>query len=83
MSLPTPDETLTKPTIDEILENMPDRDLADFAVEATRVVKRRLARGQGRGPRSKGPDRRKSPLADALQRIGNELMAFEDSNTIE
>ena len=50
VALTTPGEALTKPTIDEILENMPDRDLADFVVEATRVVKRRLARGQGRGP---------------------------------
>jgi hypothetical protein len=68
----------TKPEIDELLHGMPDQELAYLAVEATRLVKRRLARGQGRGLRQKGPARRQSPLDDALRRIGSELMEFED-----
>ena len=79
----TPVKALTKPTIDEILEDMPDRELADLVVEATRLVKRRLARGQGRGLRSKGAGRQTSPLTDALHRIGRELMEFEDSDALE
>ena len=62
---------------------MPDRELADLVVEAMRLVKRRLARGQGRGLRSKGAGRQTSPLTDALHRIGRELMEFEDSDALE
>jgi hypothetical protein len=57
---------------------MPDQELAYLAVEATRLVKRRLARGQGRGLRLKGSGRGRSSLDDALRRIAGELMAFED-----
>jgi hypothetical protein len=67
----------TKPEIDELLDGMSDQELAYLAVEATRLVKRRLARGQGRGLRSKGSGRGQSPLDDALRRIGGELMEFE------
>jgi hypothetical protein len=69
----------TRPEIDELLDGMPDQELAYLAVEATRLVKRRLTRGQGRGLRSKGAGRGRSPLDDALRRIGGELMEFEDS----
>jgi hypothetical protein len=68
----------TRPEIDELLDSMPDQELAYLAVEATRLMKRRLARGQGRGLRPRGPGRRQSPLHDALRRIGGELMEFED-----
>lgn len=68
----------TRPEIDELLDDMPDQELAYLAVEATRLVKRRLTRGQGRGLRSKGSGRGRSPLDDALRRIGGELMEFED-----
>ena len=68
----------TRPEIDELLDGMPDQELAYLAVEATRLVKRRLVRGQGRGLRPKGAGRGRSPLDDALHRIGGELMEFED-----
>jgi hypothetical protein len=69
--------TPTRPEIDELLEELPDQELAYLVVEATRLVKRRLVR-QGRGPRPKGYRKGKSPLDDALRRIGGELMEFED-----
>src|SRR5215211_4234185 len=69
----------TRPDIDVLLDGMPDQDLAYLAIEATRLVKRRLARGQGRGLRPKGSGRGLSPLDNALRRIGGELMEFEDS----
>jgi hypothetical protein len=69
--------TPTRPEIDELLEELPDQELAYLVVEATRLVKRRLVR-QGRGPRPKGDRKGKSPLDDALRRIGGELMEFED-----
>ena len=68
----------TRPEIDELLNGMRDQELAYLAVEATRLVKRRLVRGQGRGLRPKGAGRGRSPLDDALHRIGGELMEFED-----
>jgi hypothetical protein len=68
----------TRPEIDEFLDGMPDQGLAYLAVEATRLMKRRLSRRQGRGPRPKGPGQRPSPLDDALRRIGGELMEVED-----
>jgi hypothetical protein len=68
----------TRPEIDELLDGMPDQELAYLAVEATRLVKRRLVRGQGRGLRPKGAGRGRSPLDEALVRIGGELMEFED-----
>ena len=68
----------TRPEIDEFLDELPDQELAYLAVEATRLVKRRLARGQGRGLRSKGAGQGTSPLDEALRRIGRELMEFED-----
>jgi hypothetical protein len=78
VSLGTLGAKATRPEINELLDSMPDRELAYLAVEATRLVKRRLARGQGRGLRPKGAGRGKSPLDDALVRIGGELMEFED-----
>ena len=39
----------TRPEIDAFLDGLPDQELAYLAVEATRLVKRRLARGQGKG----------------------------------
>jgi hypothetical protein len=68
----------TRPEIDELLDAMPDQELAYLAIEATRLVKRRFARGQGRGLRPNGSGRPQSPLADALRRISGELMEFED-----
>jgi len=77
-SLGTLGAKATRPEIDELLDGMPDQELAYLAVEATRLVKRRLAQGQGRGLRSKGVGRGRSPLDDALHRIGGELMEFEN-----
>ena len=37
----------TKSEIDAILDGLPDQELAYLAVEATRLVKRRPARGEG------------------------------------
>ena len=68
----------TRPEIDAFLDGLPDQELAYLAVEATRLVKRRLARGQGRGLRSKGAGQGTSPLDEALRRIGRELMEFAD-----
>jgi hypothetical protein len=53
-------------------------ELAYLAIEATRLVKRRLARGQG-GLQPKGSGQGRSPLDDALRRIGGELMEVEHS----
>ena len=78
VSLGTLGAKATRPEIDELLDGMPDQELAYFALEATRVVKRRRVRGQGRGLRPKGTGRGKSPLDDALVRIVGELMEFED-----
>ncbi len=78
VSLGTLGAKATRPEIDELLDGMPDQELAYLAVEATRLVKRRLVRGQGRGLRPKGAGRGRSPLDDALVRIGGELMEFED-----
>jgi hypothetical protein len=78
MSLGRLGTTPTRPKIDDLLDGMPDQELAYLAVEATRLVKRRLARGQGRGLQPKGSGRGLSPLDDALRRIGGELMEFED-----
>ena len=68
----------TRPEIDDLLDGMPDQELAYLAIEAMRLVKRRLARGQGRGLRPKGSGRGLSPLDDALRRIAGELMEFEN-----
>jgi hypothetical protein len=78
MLLATLGAKATRPEIDELLDDMPDQELAYLAVEATRLVKRRLVRGQGRGPRHKAGGRGVSPLDDALRQIGGELMEFED-----
>ena len=78
VSLGTLGAKATRPEIDEFLDGMPDQELAYVAVEATRLVKRRLARREGRGLRPKGAGRGQSPLDDALVRIGGELMEFED-----
>lgn len=55
VSLGTLGAKATRPDIDELLDGMPDQELAYLAVEATRPVKRRLVRGQGRGLRPKAP----------------------------
>src|SRR3712207_552301 len=78
VSLGTLGAKATRPEIDELLDSMPDQELAYLAVEATRLVKRRLARGQARGPRPKGAGSGRSPLDDALHRIAGELMEIED-----
>jgi hypothetical protein len=77
VSLATLGARATRPEIDELLDRLPDQELAYLAVEATRLVKRRLARGQGRGLRSETGGGGKSPLDDALRWIGGELMEFE------
>jgi hypothetical protein len=69
---------VTKPEIDEFMGGLPDQELAYLVVEATRLVKRRLTRGQGRGLRPKGTNRGRSPLDDALHRIAGELMEIDD-----
>jgi len=69
---------VTRPEIDDFLDGMPDQELSYLVVEATRLVKRRLARGQGRGPRTKGLGMGKTPLDDAVRRVAAELMEFED-----
>ncbi len=78
MSLGALGAKATRPEIDELLDGMPDQELAYLAIEATRLMKRRLTRGQGRGLRSKDSGRGRSPLDDALRRIGGELIEFED-----
>jgi hypothetical protein len=78
VSLATLGRRATRPEIDAFLDGLPDQELTYLLVEATRLVKRRLARGQGRGLRSKGVGRGMSPLDEALRRIGGELMEFED-----
>jgi hypothetical protein len=67
---------VTRPEIDAFLDGLPDQELAYLMVEATRIVKRRLARGQGRGSRS--PGRGHSPLEEALHRLGRELMELDE-----
>jgi hypothetical protein len=44
-SLATLGAKATRPEIDKLLDSMPDQELAYLAVEATRLVKRRLVRG--------------------------------------
>jgi len=68
----------TRSEIDAFLDELPDQELAYLAVEATRLVKRRLARGQEGGLRSKGAGQGTSPLEEGLRRIGRELMEFAD-----
>lgn len=80
MSLSNLRARATKPEIDEFLDGLPDQELAYLVVEATRVVKCRLARGQGRGLRSRGSGRAHSPRAEVLHRLGGELMEFDDPN---
>jgi hypothetical protein len=77
-SLATLGQRATRAEIDELLDGLPDEELAYLAVKATRVVKRRFARGQGRVLRPKGAGRGQSPLEDALCQIGGELLEFDD-----
>jgi hypothetical protein len=49
VSLATLGANSTRPEIDELLNGLTDQELAYLAIEATRLVKRRLARGQGTG----------------------------------
>ena len=65
-----------RPEIDEFLDSLPDQELAYLMVEAMRLVKRRITRGQGRGLRLNGGGR--SSFDDALHRIAGELMEFEN-----
>ncbi|GEO16476.1 hypothetical protein [Microvirga aerophila] len=78
VSLGTLGAKAKRPEIHEFLDGMPDQKLAYLAVQATRLVKRRLARGQGRGLWTNGVRRGRLPLDDALHRIIGELMAFMD-----
>jgi hypothetical protein len=71
-------QRVTKPEIDDFIDGLPDQELAYLVVEATRLVKRRLTRGQGRGLRPRGANRGMSPLDDALHRIAGELMEIDD-----
>jgi hypothetical protein len=70
----------TRHEIDAFLDGLPDQELAYLVVEATRVVKRRLARGPGRGLGSRGSGRGHSPLAEAMRRLAGDLMAFDEPN---
>ena len=67
-----------RPEIDEFLNSLPDQELAYLVVEATRLVKRRFTRGQGRGLRLNGGGCGRSSFDDALRRIAGELMEFEN-----
>jgi hypothetical protein len=69
-------QTATRADIDDLLDGLPDQELAYLVVEATRIVKRRITRGQGRGLRPKGGGKEKSLLEDAMRRIGGELSGF-------
>src|SRR5687767_6900401 len=69
---------VTKSDIDQFMGRLPDQGLAYLAAQATRLVKRRLTRGQGRGLQPKGANKVSSPLDDALHRIAGELMEIED-----
>jgi hypothetical protein len=51
----------TRPEIDDFLDGLPDQELAYLLVEATRLVKRRLARGQGRDFVQKEADEESRP----------------------
>ena len=68
----------TRSEIDAFLDGLPDQELAYLVVEAKRIAKRRLARGQGRGLRSRGAGRGHSALAEALRRLAGELMEFDE-----
>ncbi len=78
MSLGNLSGPVTRPDIDEFLNGLPDQEMAYLVVEATRVVKRRLARGQGRGLRTKGSGMGKAPLDEAIRRVAGESTEFED-----
>ena len=78
MSLGNLGARATRPEIDAFLDGLPDQELAYLVVEATRLVKWRLARGQGRGLRSRGPGRGQSPLAEVPHRLGAGLMEFDE-----
>ncbi len=69
---------VTRPEIDEFLGSLPDQELAYLVVEATRLVKRRFTRGQGRGLRLYGEGCGRSSFVDALRRFAGELMEFEN-----
>jgi len=68
----------TKHEIDDFLDSLPDQELAYLLIEATRLVKRRLVREQGRGLRSRGSGRGHLPLREVLHRLGGELMDFDE-----
>ena len=70
-------QRINKPEIDEFMDRLPDQQLAYLVVEATRLVNRRLIRGQGRGLLPIGANRRKSPLDNALHRIAGELTEID------
>ena len=78
VSLSELDQKVTKPESSEFMDGLADEELAYLVVEATRLVKRRLIREQGRGLRPKGGHRGKSPLDDALHRSAGELMEIGD-----
>jgi hypothetical protein len=78
VSLGTPGAKATRTEIDEFLDALPDQELAYLVVEATRVVKRRLARGQGRVARSRSSGWAQPPLTEALHRLGGELMQIDE-----
>jgi hypothetical protein len=80
VSLGTLGAKATRPEIDELLASLPDQELADLVVEATWLVKRRLAREQGRELQSRGSSRGQSPLAEGLHRLGGELMEVNESD---
>jgi hypothetical protein len=42
-------QKVTRPEISEFMDGLPDQELAYLVVEATRLVKQRLIREQGRG----------------------------------
>ena len=78
VSLGTLGAKATRPEIDELLDGMPDQELAYLAVEATRLVKRRLAWGRGGALDQREPAEAGSPLNDALHRLAGELMELEN-----
>jgi hypothetical protein len=70
MLLATLGAKATRPEIAELLDDMPDQELAYLAVEATRLVKRRLVRGQGKEPRHKQAAEGYRPLMTPFARSG-------------
>lgn len=65
--------------LDELVSGLSDADLAHVALAATKTLKRRLSRSQGRTSRL-GPLKGRSPLERGIQDIAAELAEYGDSD---